>query len=252
MAEPAAVRLHPFTCGWLTCADASFLMTGLEGELRLPVPSYLVEHPSGQLAVFDAGLHPELRRSTERLRSNNDRFRVHFGEGESLGERVASLGARPADVGTLILSHLHFDHCGGTLELPNARLLVQGDEWVAGHKPKLIEFDVYDPADFDLGHDVEQLDGRHDVFGDGSVVCLPTPGHTIGHQSLQLRTEGGDVVLCADACYFRAALEQLATPSFGFDLDCQLDSMRLLASLEQAGAKLWFGHDAGQWDTVTV
>lgn len=252
MADHPVVALHPFTCGWLTCTDASFLMQGLEGELRLPVPSYLIEHPSGELAVFDAGLHPDLRRSSERLRSNNKLFRVHFGEGETVGERVAALGARPADVGRLILSHLHFDHCGGTVELPEARLVVQSSEWAAGHKPKLIEFDVYDPADFDLGQDVELVEGRFDVFGDGSVVCVPTPGHTVGHQSLQLRTAEGDVVLCADACYFRRSLEELAMPGFGFDLAAQAESMRLLARLRDGGATLWFGHDAEQWDTVTA
>ncbi|MPY95612.1 MAG: hypothetical protein GEV08_21915 [Acidimicrobiia bacterium] len=52
--------------------------------------------------------------------------------------------------------------------------------------------------------------------------------------------------------YFRRALEELALPGFGFDLEQQVASMELLAGLERAGATLWFGHDADQWDTVAV
>jgi N-acyl homoserine lactone hydrolase len=64
--------------------------------------------------------------------------------------------------------------------------------------------------DFDLGHELRLLDGEHDVFGDGSVVCLPMHGHTPGQQSLRLRLDsgGGEVVLTADACYFCQTLRE--------------------------------------------
>ena len=106
---------------------------------------------------------------------------------------------------------------------------------------------MYNPEDFDLGQELTQLDGEHDVFGDGSVVLVPTPGHTAGHQSLRVITETGPVFLAADACYFRRSLDELAAPSFGFDLDQQRASMRLIAEMEHAGATLVFGHDPDQW-----
>ncbi len=241
------VRLHPLETGWLTATNAAFILEGLTGELRLPIPSYLIEHPSGRLATFDAGLHPELRTSTARLGANSAMFRVHFGEGESLGERLTAAGFDPAAVEFGVLSHLHFDHVGGVLELPNAALVVQGREWAAGHHPKLVERDVYHPADFDLGHTVIEPEGEHDIFGDGSVLCIPTPGHTAGHQSLRVQTEAGEVLLCGDACYLRHALDADLVPAFGFDLDLQRRSMAVLRGLEAAGATLVFGHDAEQW-----
>lgn len=241
------VRVHPLECGWLTATNAAFILEGLSGELRLPIPSYAIEHPSGRLAVFDAGLHPELRTSTARLGSSAALFRVEFGAGESLGERLSAAGFDPTAVEFGVLSHLHFDHVGGVLELPNATLVVQGREWAAGHHPKLVERDVYNPADFDLGHGLVEPDGEHDLFGDGSVVCVPTPGHTAGHQSLRVQTESGEVVLCGDACYLRHALEEDRVPAFGFDLDMQRRSMGLLRQFEAAGATLVFGHDADQW-----
>ena len=109
---------------------------------------------------------------------------------------------------------------------------------------------VYNALDFDCGHDRQLLDGEHDLFGDGRAVLIPTPGHTIGHQSLRLRLDDGrEVVLCGDACYLRQALDDLAVPPFGHDVDVQRTSMLALRALEAAGAQLVFGHDPAQWPT---
>ena len=81
-------------------------------------------------------------------------------------------------------------------------MLVQRREWEAGMDPDSAARRGFNRRDFDLGHKLRLLDGEHDVFGDGSVLCLPTYGHTPGHQSLRLRLDRGEVVLAADACYF--------------------------------------------------
>lgn len=237
--------IHATLCGHL---DASFdrLLPGSTGTVSLPIPVYVIEHRDGIL-VFDSGLHGDLEHSAERIGASAKMFTAHLTSEETLGARLESAGFDPASVDFVANSHLHFDHVGGNVELSNARLLIQQAEWKAGHHPKLIEYDVYNPADFDLGQDVIELDGEHDVFGDGSVVLVPTPGHTAGHQSLRVQTEAGPVLLTADACYFRRSLEAMATPSFGHDLDQQLASMRLIAEMEAAGAMLVFGHDPNQW-----
>jgi glyoxylase-like metal-dependent hydrolase (beta-lactamase superfamily II) len=61
------------------------------------------------------------------------------------------------------------------------------------------------------------LTGPRALLGDGRVICLPTFGHTPGHQSLLIRLDGGDVVLAADACYFRETLEELRLPMIVHD-----------------------------------
>jgi glyoxylase-like metal-dependent hydrolase (beta-lactamase superfamily II) len=86
-------------------------------------------------------------------------------------------------------------------------------------------------------------DGVHDVFGDGAVECLPTHGHTPGHQSLRLRLASGDVVLTADACYLRRTLDSLALPPVVDDRAAALASLEKLRALAAAGARLSFGHD---------
>jgi glyoxylase-like metal-dependent hydrolase (beta-lactamase superfamily II) len=91
--------------------------SGRSGLMRMPVPAFLVEHPRGTL-VFDAGL-----RSTAPL------FDVELTPDALLGARLAAAGLDAAGVRLAAASHLHFDHCGGLVQLPNARLLVQRDEW---------------------------------------------------------------------------------------------------------------------------
>ncbi|MBV8165189.1 MAG: MBL fold metallo-hydrolase, partial [Alphaproteobacteria bacterium] len=120
----------------------------------------------------------------------------------------------------------------------------------AGMDPEIAALRGFDRRDFDLGQKTVLLDGEHDVFGDGSVVCLPTYGHTPGHQSLRLRTEKGEIVLAADACYFCRTLRERRLPVNVHDRQEMLASLDKLEALERGGARLFFGHDPEFWKTV--
>jgi glyoxylase-like metal-dependent hydrolase (beta-lactamase superfamily II) len=243
------MRMRAMTCGWLTAPLGAFL-EGEQGLIEVPVPCYLIEHPKGRV-LFDSGLHADTQTDpAARLGEAAQIYRVRFAPGEEVSGRLAVCDVAAERVDWLVTSHLHFDHTGGHAQIPNARLVVQQREWEAGHDPEGIAANFYDPRDYDLGHDVLTVAGEHDLFGDGSVVCLPTPGHTPGHQSLRVRLPGGDAVLCADACYLRRSLEDLHLPPFAADADAMRSSLARLRSLQQAGARLFFGHDPGFWADV--
>jgi N-acyl homoserine lactone hydrolase len=129
-------------------------------------------------------------------------------------------------------------------------VLVQRREWEAGTDPETAARLGFNPRDFDLGHKVRLVDGEHDVFGDGSVMCLPTYGHTPGHQSLKLRLAAGDVVLAADSCYFCRTLRERRLPRFVYDRAAMLAALDRLAALEAGGARICFGHDPEFWAAV--
>jgi glyoxylase-like metal-dependent hydrolase (beta-lactamase superfamily II) len=243
-----ALRLFGMTCGWLV-SDLGGFLEGASGEIRVPVPSYLVRHPRGAV-LFDSGLHPELQSDpARRLGPLANLFGVRFEAGEDIASRLAALDVDAArDVRYLVTSHLHFDHVGGNALVPNAQVAVQRREWEAGHDADLVRANFYNARDYDLGHDVLTIDGEHDLFGDGSVVLFATHGHTPGHQSLKLRLAGGTVVLTGDACYLRRSLDELRLPPHAHDRGAALDSMRVLAKLRDSGARLLFGHDPEQWD----
>ncbi len=244
------LRVYAFTCGWLE-GDYDRLMEGGEGRIRLPIPAYLIEHPKGT-ALFDSGMHPDCQHDPAGCLGPRlaGLFGFDYHPGEEIGARLQSLGRNPGRVDLLINSHFHFDHCGGNAQIPNATLIVQRREWEAGMDPDGAARSGFDRRDFDLGHKLRLIEGEHDVFGDGSVVCLPTYGHTPGHQSLKLHLPAGEVVLAADSCYFCRTLREHRLPRFVHDRDAMHASLDRLAALEKHGARIFFGHDPDFWRTV--
>jgi N-acyl homoserine lactone hydrolase len=244
-----SVRLFAFTCGRLT-GDMSLFLPGQSGRVEVPVPSFLIEHPRGRV-VFDTGLHPATQHEPEaRLGPLAKIFEVRFGPGEELTSRLEALDLDPGRVDFLINSHLHFDHAGGNAQLPNARLVLQRREWDAACDADLRARNGFDPADFDLGQSLLTVDGEYDLFGDGRVVCIPTWGHTPGHQSLRVALDSGPVILTGDACYLRRTLEDLILPGVVHDAEAMLASLHHLRDLEQRGGRLIFGHDPELWATI--
>jgi glyoxylase-like metal-dependent hydrolase (beta-lactamase superfamily II) len=226
-------------CGWLRTRERTLVDGGSEEELLIPIPAWLVRHRHGDV-VFDAGLHPRLAHGSESLGGLAKVFTPDLAESGTVGPRLAEHQVDPTGPLTVVLSHCHFDHVGGLCELPNARVVVHADEWAAATAD---DHGAYDPSLYVLGHDVLTVDGEHDVFGDGTVTTLPTPGHTCGHQSLRVLTIDGPVILTADACYFTRTLDDGVLPPFGFDLERQRASLDLLRRERAAGSAIVPGHD---------
>ncbi len=237
------MRLVPLRVGHL---DSELrIITGDRGTIAFPIVSWLIEHPDG-LVLFDTGMHRELQTDVTRLGRSAEFFRPDFSAGEEVSARLDQRDIRASDIDLMVFSHLHFDHAGGTEEIPDARIVVQEAEWLAGHDEALIEQGIYSPTDYDHGHDVEAVNGQHDLFGDGRLRCIPTPGHTVGHQSLRIELDSGPVVLTGDCIYFEQMLQEMTVPRFGHDLEKQRRSMAELAALRADGCRLLFGHDLAQ------
>lgn len=170
----------------------------------LPVNVVLVDHPEG-LCLFDAGpgtgmttdvpfrLHPWLRLS-----------RFEPTASDEVAAALARRGATRDDVRRLVLSHLHVDHVGGVGEYPRADVIVSRAEWnrargiagrIRGYVPHLwprgVEPRLVEPDGPALG----PFPGTYDVAGDGTLLAVPTPGHTPGHLGLVVRLDG-KTVLC--------------------------------------------------------
>jgi glyoxylase-like metal-dependent hydrolase (beta-lactamase superfamily II) len=173
-----------------------------------------------------------------------------FSPGEEISARLGEVDVDPGSIDLVVNSHLHYDHAGGNTLLPNAELVVQRREWE--HAMSLPDENFgYRKVDFDTGQSVRLIDGEHDLFGDGCAVVFPTYGHTPGHQSLHLRTDAGEFVLCGDACYLRHSLDALHLPGILHDREAALASLHEFRRLEAAGARMMFGHDPEFWSTVT-
>lgn len=244
-----AVRLYAMTCGYLTIPRA-FMLEGEEGVITVPVPSYLVVHPRGRV-LFDTGLHAAAlddpaAYAGEMVAKYHD---FHFRPGEEIAARLREIDVAPEAIEIVINSHLHFDHCGGNGQLANADILIQRRE--LEHAKNVLSTRGYLTADWDTGQRFRIIDGEHDVFGDGDVVCLPTHGHTPGHQSLRVRTEtGGEFVLCGDACYLKDSLEKLRLPGVIADKEAALAVFQRLREMQARGVRIMYGHDPEFWKTI--
>lgn len=242
--------MHALCCGRLRMDRSLFFPDEPAGiELTVPVPSFLVIHPKGRL-LFDTGV--DCLAATDAEASLGKRlarmFRMAGGADELLPNQLAALGLRPDDITHVVNSHLHFDHCGCNALFPQATFLVQKAELDAAREPG----SQAHARSWDHPLDYRAVDGEHDVFGDGSVVLLPTPGHTPGHQSMRVVTAPQRAfVATADACYTQAHLERELLPGAVWDPAQMLDSMRRLARLgERSDTQLVFGHDAAQWERL--
>jgi N-acyl homoserine lactone hydrolase len=243
------LRMYALECGRLT-GRLKDMIEGEEGEVELPIPTYVIEHPKGTV-LFDTGMHPDLQTDPAgRLGRTARLFKFHYSKGEEVSAKLESIDRNPAKITHVVNSHLHFDHAGGNHLIPNATLVLQKREYEAGMDDERAAQLGFDKRDIDLGHPVKVVDGEHDLFGDGRIVCLPTHGHTPGHQSLKVRLDSGEVVLAGDACYFCRTLRERRLPRFVYDRDAMHASLQKLADLEAGGARIFFGHDPEFWATV--
>lgn len=245
------IKVFALCSGFIELDRASMISDMTPGQpWTVPVLSFVVDHPRGRL-LFDTGIHCQARLDPldhlgpERMK----RLVVKSKAGEDVVAALTTLGLAPADVRYVANSHLHFDHCGGNEFFPRATFLVQRPELEAARRPGGTPSYSPSPRHFEHPLDYQMLDGEHDVFGDGAVVLMPTFGHTPGHQSLRVRPATGDeIVFTADACYTQETMDRDVLPGVLWDAGEMRDSLAALRRLRDGhGARMIYGHDAGQW-----
>lgn len=241
----AAPRLYVFDCGLLSFEDISqFSVRNDETDVRqMFVPCYLIEHEEGRL-LWDSGLPIEFagRGIVDRRPGTWLRYDV------SIVDQLAALDLTPQDIDYLALSHFHFDHVGGADAFADSTLLVQQAEYEAAFAPQQgTGVGGYDSALFSALESSERvlLNGDHDVFSDGTVRIISTPGHTPGHQVLLVAlAETGPVMLSGDLYHFEESRAWGRVPAFNADAEQTLESMNKVEMLlEDTAATLWIEHN---------
>lgn len=197
-----------------------WLLTSRKWTPPRPINVYVIEHDRG-LVLFDTGQdrdsvtdpHYFPKGLSGHLYARLARFAIR--PGETLTERLRGIGYEPNQVSTVVLSHLHQDHIGGLAELSNAQILVSAREWAeldtqCPEVKGLLEQHIKLPGlrwtqvSFAPLEDttIAPFTAAHDVFGDGSLLLVPTPGHTPGSLSMLLRQEGmAPILFVGDLTY---------------------------------------------------
>jgi N-acyl homoserine lactone hydrolase len=211
------LRLYALDCGHATFRDMGMFSDtgeydGKPGETA--DPCFLIHHPKGWL-LWDTGL--------------GDRFAatkggvdvmpgIHVTVPVTLIDQLHSLSLTPKDVNYIAFSHFHFDHTGNANEFPDSVWIINKVELAAALSPTPPTGDVPDSFSAYKTAKTQMIDGDYDVFGDGTVRILKAPGHTSGHQVLELKLpKTGTVILSGDLYHSRANREFARVPVVNVD-----------------------------------
>lgn len=233
----ASVKLHPLLSGiakgppaWIhreegRLAKLHALGFGVSKSdfLEIPIVAFLVQHPGAGAVLIDTGLHPSCAVDPKQNlgRMGTMAFPgLRMDPKDAVAEQLRARGIQPADVKVVVMTHLHIDHASAMSEFPNATFVFSIQEWDAATEQRNWQHG-YRTRQFDHAFDYRTIDfegdaatesyatfGRSvDLFGDGSVRLVYTPGHTHGHMSVVLRLAGErEALIAGDAIYTRHAL----------------------------------------------
>lgn len=227
----------------------------------IPVPAFLIRHPSAGAILVDTGLHPSIATDgKENFGGLANRFgRPTLEPGEDVPAQLRARGLDPGEIPVVVMTHMHLDHSSAISEFPQSTFVLSETEWEAaatGPKPAL---NGYRRAHFDYAFDYRTVDfdrggidsyasfGRcFDLFGDGSIRLAFTPGHSVGHISVIARLAQRDFVIGGDAMYMLDQLDgKAALPPRPYDAHNfrrSLQELRLFRS-QFPDAVITPGHD---------
>jgi N-acyl homoserine lactone hydrolase len=241
-------RMYVFNCGEIAIKDISHWSPGVNAGKPFDFSNhcYLIRHAKG-LMLWDSGYADAVAAKPEGVVAPTG---LNVGRlPRTLVSQLADIKLTPDDITHLAFSHTHNDHVGNAPLFGKATLYMQEAEYDAAFGPSFAKFGFNPPTYEKLrGNRVIKLRGDHDVFGDGSVTIVSTPGHTPGHQSLLVQLpKRGAVMLSGDLVHFQDNWDHRRVPVFNFDRDQTAASMRKVADLIAARkAEFWINHDKAQ------
>jgi len=239
-------RLYILNCGEGVAGDISRWSPGVNVGQTMAFADncYLLKHRQGWM-LWDTGVADAVASMADGLKPADPKA-THWYRPKTLASQLEQLQVTPSDIRYVAVSHSHPDHIGNIAMFPQAMLLVQKAEYEwpdANNRPR-----------FKQEHPVTTLEGDKDVFGDGSVTIISTPGHTPGHQSLLVRLpKTGALVLSGDAVHFQSNWDSRRVPAINTDPEQTKASMdRLAEILVREKATLWINHDKVQRNALKM
>ena len=233
----------------------------------LPVPAYLIRHPSAGPILVDTGLHPSVSaKPSANLGTLYARMsRARLEAGHDLPAQLRARGVDARDIRLVVMTHLHMDHASGMAEFPGAAFILTDREWEAATTDRRPFLRGYRTAQYDYAFDYRTVSysgpaissyssfgHTFDLFGDGSVRLISTPGHSAGHQSVLVRLRDRDLMIAGDLVYTRSQLEGRAEqprPADPHTLRRSLQELRLFHR-QYPDAVIIPGHDPEFWPQV--
>ncbi len=253
-----AERLYRLDCGHSLANDESVWTPGenVGRDIEFSSTCWLIGH-GGEWLLWDSGV-PESALTDPRGWSTLPQLIVYHLD-RSLTDQLAQIRLKPGDIGRVAISHTHGDHIGNVGLFYNATIVMQRAEYSWIHSPNGTNDNVNQLMALArklLGtpKHLQLVDGDVDVFGDGSVTLVSTPGHTPGHQSLLVHLKNsGFIMLSGDVVHSEENFAKNTVPALNTDKDESVESMKRVRQLIAAyKAKFFINHDKSQTDKLKL
>ena len=253
-----AEKLYRLDCGHSLANDESVWTPGenLGRDIEFSSTCWLIKH-GGEWLLWDTGV-PETALNDPKGWSTLPKLIVYHLD-KSITAQLAEIGLKPGDIGRVAISHTHGDHIGNMALFPSATVLMQRAEYSWIHSPNGPNDNVNQLMALArklLGtpKKLQLIDGDTDVFGDGSVTLLATPGHTPGHQSLLVHLKSsGFIMLSGDVVHLQGNFVKNIVPSLNTDKAASIASMaRIRQLIETYNATFFINHDKSQTDQLRL
>ncbi|MGE6605762.1 AttM family quorum-quenching N-acyl homoserine lactonase [Halomonas sp. NPDC076908] len=251
------IRLYMFQTGSLKCKVHNIKMNeGAGADYEIPVPFFLITHPEGH-TIIDGGNAVEVATDpVGHWGGITDVYWPVMEESEGCVAQLERMGIKPEDIRYVVQSHLHLDHTGAVGRFPNATHIVQREEYEYAFTPDWFAAGGYIRKDFDKpGLKWQYLNGteddHYDIYGDGTLITVFSPGHAPGHMSFNVNLpNSGSMILTIDAAYTTDHWEEKALPGFlASTVDAVRSVQKLRALADKTKAIVVTGHDPDAWAT---
>ena len=224
-------------------------------QITIPVSMWVIDHPKG-LVVFDTGNNVAIGENckTYWAPGNCDFLKPSQKREDVIDMQLQKLGYSVDKVKVVVSSHSHLDHIGNIEMFPKAIHVMQKKELYQAWLPEKFQGRTspgsFVMADIDNAREFNylELNGDYDLFGDGSVLILSTPGHTLGHQSMKVKLASGQTIIIAqDAVWMQENLDGYPA-GLNYSVKDYTDSVnRLKMMRDLEGAELFMAHDGEQF-----
>lgn len=226
---------HILDTGYCLAYEAMMIQGGRWRHMACHAIVVLLQHPTRGWILWDTGYGPRMFAATEQVPERFYRWATPLRLRPELAviTQLSRLGLRPADIKTIILSHLHADHVAGLCDFPNATIVLteEAHEHAAtvtglaalrrGYLPALFPSDFAERATLlpsFTGTIIQHLGPSHDLFGDGLLRLVRLPGHARGQLGLLAQTERGTCFFVADAAWLTRNITENCPPARFTDL----------------------------------